>query len=430
MAAVVAGKASLATLYARWAKKTGAPGNDRTDDSPTENARASGAANASLLRALVTDCLRWHFRLQWQLAALLDKPLPAKDAELGALLRIGLLQLQFMQVPTHAAVDETVAAADALHRRHARGLVNAVLRRYLREREQLDARMAEDDEAHLSHPAWFIDALRAEHGPAAEAVFAANNAHPPMWLRVNTQRTTVAAFMARLADAGLNGRGDAELPAAVKLDSPVASFALPGFADGDVSIQDRAAQLAVEFLDAAPGQRVLDACAAPGGKTAALLEQCPTLAEVVAIDHEPARVATLERYLARLQLGATVLCADAAEPQSWWNGQPFERILLDAPCSATGVIRRHPDIKLRRDPQTVAEAVAMQARLLEALWPLLAEDGVLVYVTCSVLKCENEQQIDRFVAATPSARLCRARQFLPGEADGDGFYYACVKKRD
>lgn len=410
VAEIVSGRASLSAYYGRWAAREG--------ESPP------------LLRALVTDCLRWHHRLQWQLEQLLDRPLPAKEAQLAALLRLGLLQLQFMRIPAHAAVDETVAAAAHLGRAHARGLVNAVLRRFGRESAQLAGAMAEHDEARLSHPRWLIDALRRDRPEIADAVLNANNAQPPLWLRVNRLRRSRDAYANELTQAGIEFFVDERLPDALRLAAALPSARLPGFADGVVSVQDRAAQLAADYLDPAPGQRVLDACAAPGGKTAAILERCDALRELVALDSSERRLQTLRDNLARLGLAANVVCADATEASSWWDGQPFDRVLLDAPCSATGVIRRHPDIKLRRTPDDVARVTQTQQALLESLWPVLAKDGRLVYVTCSVLRCENERQIERFVNAHADAVLVEQRQYFPGEADGDGFYYACVKKRE
>jgi 16S rRNA (cytosine967-C5)-methyltransferase len=409
VAAIVAGEDSLGACYTRWA-------HDRGEQ-------------PALLRALVTDCLRWHYRLQWQLERLLDKPLGAGEGTLAALLRIGLLQLQFMRVPDHAAVAETVAAAQFIHRRHAKGLVNAVLRRFLRERCALDAALEGDEQARLNHPAWLIEALRADWPESAQRIFEANNARPPMWLRVNTRRIEPAAWREKLVAAGIDFVLDSEIPAAVRLAEAIPAGEIPGFAAGEVSVQDRNAQLAAGLLDLAPGQRVLDACAAPGGKTAAIVEACADLDTLVALDRSAARVATLERNLGRLGHHATVVCADALETGSWWDGQVFDRILLDAPCSATGVIRRHPDIRLRRTPESIANAVASQRALLESLWPVLALDGRLVYVTCSALRRENAIQIEQFVGANMDAELLFSRQYLPGEADGDGFYYACLKKR-
>lgn len=409
VADVVSGRLSLTDCYGRWAR--------------TEH------ESPALLRALVTDCLRWHHRLQWQLEQLLDRPLPAKEAQLAALLRIGLLQLQFMRIPAHAAVDETVAATRNLRRHHSRGLVNAVLRRFQRESTTLEDKLQHNDSARLSHPEWLISALRDDWHDTAEAICAANNEKPPLWLRVNQQRISMQAYTEKLAAAELEFVADTEQPFAVRVSTPVAGARLPGFSTGEVSQQDITAQRATQFLDPAPGNRVLDACAAPGGKTAAILEQSSELAEVVALDRSASRLVTLRENLDRLGLRATIICADACETSQWWDGRLFDRILLDAPCSATGVIRRHPDIKLRRSPANVASAVTAQQALLNALWPLLAKDGRFVYVTCSVLRCENAAQIEQFTRSNAAAELLTEQQYLPGEADGDGFYYACMKKR-
>ncbi|MGD2166531.1 MAG: 16S rRNA (cytosine(967)-C(5))-methyltransferase RsmB, partial [Gammaproteobacteria bacterium] len=340
VAEVVAGRSSLTTCYSRWARED--------------------SESSALLRALVTNCLRWHHRLQWQLEQLLDRPLPEKEAELAALLRLGLLQLQFMRIPAHAAVHETVAATRALRRQHSRSLVNAVLRRFQREQAELERRLADNVVARVSHPAWFIDALREDWPDAAEDILFANNLPPPLWLRVNRRRITPQAYAEKLSASGIAFVRDTELPQAIRLESAIASARIPGFADGEVSLQDRAAQCSSGYLDLAAGQRVLDACAAPGGKTAAMLEQCSELQEVVALDRSETRVTTLRENLERLGLRATVTCADACETEQWWDGIPFDRILLDVPCSATGVIRRHPDIKLRRTPEDIEHAVQAQ----------------------------------------------------------------------
>ena len=405
LAGVVQDGKSLAALYQAWG---GEPSRD-----------------LALQRALVTGALRWHHRLQWQLGQLLSKPLQRKDAELGALMRIGLLQLQEMRVPDHAAVAATVAATAVIHRKHARGLVNAVLRRFLRERSLLDAQMVEVPEAYWSHPAWFLSIVQSEYPDSASDILAANNEQAPMWLRVNTQRVSVDEYSAELQRAGFTHTRDAELASALLLDAAVTTAELPGFAAGRVSLQDRAAQLAAQYLDLKPGQRVLDACAAPGGKTAHILELCPNLEHLVALDSDPERLTTLGGHLQRLGLQADLQRGDAAATADWWDGQAFDRILLDAPCSATGVIRRHPDIKLRRTLQDVQRCVGLQASILKALWPLLAPGGRCVYATCSVLRCENQSQIDHFLQTVPAAVCVEARQYLPGEANGDGFYYAC-----
>lgn len=383
----------------------------------------------SLLAALVFGALRWHYRLDWQVGRLLSKPLERDQGTLAALLRVGLLQLQELRVPEHAAVSATVDATAVLGLRRARGLVNAVLRRFQREREQLAT--LESEEARFAHPRWLIDAIRTDYPAAWQAILAANNAPAPMWLRVNLLRTTRPTYLDKLAAVGLTGAADTEIGTAVRLEEPAAVDALPGFAEGEVSVQDLSAQRAAALLELEPGQRVLDACAAPGGKTGHILETLAGAGEVWALDRDAGRLERVRDNLERLGLPATLVVGDAASPGAWWDGRAFDRILIDAPCSATGVIRRHPDIKVLRRPMDVERAMALQSRLLAALWPLLAPGGRLVYSTCSVLKRENDDQIAAFRAERPTIDAVEAvasLQLLPEEARGDGFYYACLRK--
>jgi 16S rRNA (cytosine967-C5)-methyltransferase len=385
----------------------------------------------SLLAALVFGALRWHYRLAWQAAQLLTKPLAPSQTVLAALLRVGLLQLQELRIPEHAAVSATVDATALLGLRSARGLVNAVLRRFQREREQLARAQLEVEEARFAHPRWLIDAIRADYPADWQTVLAANNAPAPMWLRVNLLRTTRAAYLAELEQAGMAAEPAPDVACALRLVEPVSVEALPKFSAGHVSVQDLSAQRAAELLDLAPGQRVLDACAAPGGKTGHILEVMAGRGEVFALDRDPARLDRVLANLDRLGLTATLKAGDATTPPDWWDGRPFDRILIDAPCSATGVIRRHPDIKVLRRPADVARAAALQARLLRALWPLLGAGGRLVYATCSVLKSENDAQIGAFRATEPTiepAAGVASMQLLPEEARGDGFYYAWLRK--
>jgi 16S rRNA (cytosine967-C5)-methyltransferase len=384
-----------------------------------------------LLAALVLGALRWHHRLDWQAARLLTRPLEREQAALAALLRIGLLQLEELRIPPHAAVSATVDAAGLIGARAAAPLVNAVLRRYQRERGRLVAE--EPLEARLAHPAWIIEALRADYPEHWLEILAANNELPPLWLRVNRLRATREEYLAKLAAAGVEATPSAQVASAVRLAAPVAVDVLPGFRAGEVSVQDVAAQRAAELLELAPGQRVLDACAAPGGKTGHILELTAGRSEVWAVDRDARRLELVRENLVRLALRATLVAGDATAPQSWWDGKPFDRILLDAPCSALGVIRRHPDIKVVRTPDDVERAVALQGALLRALWPLLAPGGLLVYATCSVLKRENDEQIQAFrrdepTIAADSRDVASSLQLLPGEAAGDGFYYAWLRK--
>jgi 16S rRNA (cytosine967-C5)-methyltransferase len=398
-------------------------------------------------QSLAFGTVRWFFELEGCLATLLDQPAAKLDVEVRALMLVGLFQLLHGATPAHAAVSETVEAARALGRPRASGLVNAVLRRFQRERAAVVAAAHATRAARHAHPDWMLDAFARDWPQAWESIAAAGNAEPPMWLRVNARRTTREDYLARLVSAGLAAEAVAYAPEALRLAEPAAVDALPGFADGDVSVQDAAAQLAPRFLAAAPGQRVLDACAAPGGKACHVAELEPDLAELVAVELDAGRAARIESNLARLRLAARVIVGDCAQPAAWWDGRPFDRILLDVPCSGTGVIRRHPDIKLLRRAADIAGFTTQQAALLRACWGLLAPGGRLVYASCSVLSEENAGVVGAFLAGEPAAVEVTesARLLLPGAlpwrlagpgcalpsgaADADGFYYACLEKK-
>ncbi len=395
---------------------------------PQDNDRA-------FVQALCYGVLRWYWRLDRVLAALTRKPV--KDLDVRLLALIGLYQLQHMRVKPHAAVSETVAAAGA--KSWAKPLLNGVLRAYQRERERIDAEVESDLAAALAHPAWLARHL-ARDWPGQEAeLMRQNNAAPPLTLRVNLARISREACLAKLAAAGLAAQPVTAAPSAVLLEDPVPVERLPGFAEGELSVQDAAAQLAAPLLDLQAGQRVLDLCAAPGGKTAHILESCAGLKEVVAVDIAPERMVRVRENLARAGLSATVIAADATRPEDWWDGQPFDRILVDAPCSATGVIRRHPDIKVLRRPADIDELERTQSRILEAAWSMLAAGGKLLYATCSVLRRENGARVAAFLEAHPEARerpltvdwgvsASPGRQVLTGAANMDGFYYALLEK--
>lgn len=397
-------------------------------------AAAVAPADRALLAELCHGTCRWHPRLDALLAQLAPKPFKSRDADVRALLLVGLYQLVAMRVASHAAVAQTAEAARALGKPWAVALVNAVLRRFLRDRAAIEAAVADDPVATHAHPAWLIDALSAAWPADWPAVLAAANARPPMTLRVNRQRDSVESARARLAASGFAAATLLHAPVALVLERPADVAELPGFAAGQLSVQDAGAQLAAPLLDVRPGQQVLDACAAPGGKTAHLLETCPDAA-VTAIDLDERRLDRVRENLTRLGLAARVAVGDASSPSGAWAEQRYDRILLDVPCTATGVIRRHPDIKLLRRAGDVAALAARQARILDAVWPLLEPGGILLYVTCSLLPQENHQQIDRFLARQPDARPLAldaawgrpagiGRQTLPGEEDMDGFYYA------
>ncbi|MCQ4164132.1 16S rRNA (cytosine(967)-C(5))-methyltransferase RsmB [Tahibacter harae] len=401
--------------------------------------RLADARDRALLSALLHEGARWWLRYDAVLDRLLQKPLRGREPVVHALLVLGLVQLAVLGLPEYAAVAGTVEAARALKRPQLAGLVNAVLRRFLRERAALDAAVGRDRVAHSAHPPWLVQELAADWPDDIDAVLAANNAAAALTLRVNRRRASRADLVERLLAAGHAAAPHAWLADAVVLEESTDVTALPGYAQGHFSVQDGAAQLAPELLDLADGQRVLDACAAPGGKTAHCLEHHAL--DLLALDRDPERLNQVRDNLARLGLQATLAAGDAAEPQAWWDGRPFDRILLDAPCSATGVIRRQPDIRLHRRGGDIARLAAEQQRLLDALWPLLRPGGRLVYATCSVLRRENQQQIEAFLARTPQAaaraavppRFGRAagagRQNLPGGDGMDGFFYAIVEKQ-
>lgn len=387
---------------------------------------------AGFARALCYASLRYA----WSAEALLRR-LSARPPKplIAALLRAGLTELRHLATPAHAAVAETVTAAQQLEA-GAAGYVNAVLRRYLREREALEAALGSELEARFEHPRWLIEHYQRDWPLHWEALCAAGNQAAPMWLRVDARSGTRAAYVEALQAAGLAVQVPATPPLAVCLSEAVAVDRLPGFASGRVSVQDVVAQRVVDELALAPGMRVLDACAAPGGKTAAIAERVADL-DIVAVESDPARVPRLQQTVERCRVQARLHIADAAEPGRWWDGRPFDRILIDAPCSGTGVIRRHPDIKHLRRPSDLAALVATQARLLDALWPLLAPGGRLTYATCSVLALENQAQIAAFLQRTPTARVVErdcdwgvpatpGRQNLTGQDAGDGFYYASL----
>ncbi len=396
------------------------------------------ADQRALTQQLVYGVLRHYSRLDAVAAALLQKPLRARDDDVRFLLLLGLYQCLEMRTPAYAAVSETVSIARKLGKKWAVGLLNATLRRFLRERESLLAGVDRDPAVRYAHPQWMLDYLRASYPEHYEAVLAANNDRAPMTLRVNRLRVSREDYLRRLREAGLVAETHPYAPDALVLEAPVPVERLPGFTDGWVSVQDAAAQLAVGLLDVPPGARVLDACAAPGGKAAHLLERYPDIIELVALDVDAERLARVEENFRRLGLQATLRQADAAEPEQWWDGRPFERILLDAPCSGSGVIRRHPDIKWLRRRNDLPRLAAEQRRLLYALWPLLAPGGKLVFATCSVFPSENQDVVGGFVAESGAEPisidapwgLARGvgRQLLPGERGMDGFYYACLGK--
>ena len=417
------------------------------DDALAAETAACRDGDRALAAEMAYGAVRWHYTLRALTGRLLERPLPKREGPVAALIEVGLYQLWRMRVPDHAAVGETVAACRELGRPRMRGLVNAVLRRFQRERDSLlEAVLANpqaDPEAVWSHPRWLLDALAADWPDEWEAIAAAHNERAPMWVRVNLHRTDAASWRQRLPD-GVEAASLPGVPSALRLSRPLPVEELPGFAAGEVSVQDGAAQLAAPLLGAAPGMRVLDACAAPGGKTLHILESVAGDASVTALDADAGRLERVREALARGGYSAGLLCGDAAEPAAWWDGERYDRILVDAPCSATGVIRRHPDIRMLRRPADVGRLAARQLAMLRALWPLLAPGGRLVYATCSVLRAENTGVVAAFAAAEPEAGVGKPLpddnirdlmqadeagfQLFPGRNGLDGFFYCCIEK--
>jgi len=398
---------------------------------------------SGLLRVLATGTVRWHIRLSAFLDQLAARPAAELAPELRSLALVGLFQLLHTDIAAHAAVAETVEATRLLGHRRAVGFVNAILRRCQREAAAIAVEIDRDTALRTAHPRWLVDALGRDWGQDLETLLAANNEHPPMWLRVNRLRLPTDVYVDLLAEAGMDAVRHPFAPEAVQLAVPVAVEQLPGFAKGDVSVQDAAAQLAAHLLAPRAGHRVLDACAAPGGKACHLLELCPGLEELVALDLSASRLARVRQNLTRLGLEASLVTGDAAVPSEWDDGRGYDRILLDVPCSATGVIRRHPDIKLLRREADLEPLCRSQRSLLDATWKLLRPGGRLLYATCSVLQRENAGIVADFLAAQPEAADVTSAASGPlglptrrgpgyglrtGETGADGFYYACLEK--
>lgn len=402
-------------------------------------------SDRSQVKALAFGTLRWHHRHRRVLEQLLERPLPRRDRLVEALLSVGLFQLVDERQPGYAAVSATVEAARFLRRHHAAGLVNAALRRFQREGEDLLARAADSEEGRYSQPQWLIDRLRRDWPDEWAGILESSLRPPPLWLRVNRMRADAASYAARLrAETGGIATTLDGFPDALRLSRALPVDDIPGFRDGLATVQDAGSQFAAALLAPQGGMRVLDACAAPGGKATHLLEYAGAAIELLALDVDGDRLQRLRDNLKRLGLTAHVVQGDACRPADWWDHHPFDRILLDAPCSATGVIRRHPDIKFLRRESDIAPLAARQLELLECVWPLLRSGGRLLYVTCSVLKEENTAVVRAFLERCPDARMDRGSldhppwarhtaeggiQLLPGPADTDGLYYALMARQ-
>jgi 16S rRNA (cytosine967-C5)-methyltransferase len=391
----------------------------------------------ALLMALLSEGARWWLRFDAAIDQLLEKSLRHKDPAIHALLVLGLVQMDILQLQDYAAVAATVEATRALKRPQLAGLVNAVLRRWQRERVSLIDRLDAKPQTRHAHPEWLAKALARDWPAQAEAVMAADNIEPPLMLRVNRRRITRAALLAQFEASGYAARAHSWLADALVLPHSSDITRMPGFEDGLFAVQDGAAQVAADLAELKDGMRVLDACAAPGGKACHLLERANI--DLTALEVDAKRGERIRQNLMRLRLDAKIVIGDAGAPAGWWKRQPFDRILIDAPCSATGVLRRRPDVRLHRRESDIAAMHEQQRRILSALWPLLAPGGRLIYITCSVLRAENEAIVSELLAEQPDAHALTFAlpagqaaaigwQILPGDGDLDGMYYAVLEK--
>lgn len=399
----------------------------------------------ALAMELANGVLRWYWKLDHLLGQFLKKPLRNKEHDLKLLLLMSLYELVELSTPDYAVVNEAVSTSKVLGKQWAKAMINGVLRNFIRDQEACLRKMESNQEAYYSHPYWLIALLKQDWPDHWQAILKANNQRPPLWLRVNAAQNNTEAYKSLLDEQGLPSSVHDFALQALKLEQGVDVTSLPGFAQGSVSVQDAGAQLAATLLDVKKGQRVLDLCAAPGGKTCHVLELEPDIESMTAVELDEKRMLRVRENLARLNFEAELIVADASE-DSWWDGKPFDRILVDAPCSSTGVIRRHPDIKVLRWEEDIKSLVGVQQKILQQAWQMLAPGGKLLYVTCSVLRQENEAQIANLLttkndvveldligegSSKPWGVACKhGRQLLPGENDTDGFYFCGLSKAE
>ncbi|VAW53433.1 16S rRNA (cytosine(967)-C(5))-methyltransferase [hydrothermal vent metagenome] len=434
----VARQAALKTLKQVFSGQSLSAIQARTIDS-LEDKRDRGLANE-----IVNGVLRWRWQLEFFTSKLLAKALKKKDIDVQLILLMALYELKECRTPDYAIINDAVELSRKVGKKWAAGLVNAVLRRFTREKEVLVESMR-DGQAIYSHPRWILEKVKADWPKNWQQILDANNQRPAFWLRVNQKQYQSEDYQKLLTENDIESQISAfpnqVAASALKLSQGLDVRTLPGFADGAVSVQDVGAQLAAELLEVSGSKQVLDLCAAPGGKTCHLLERYDEIEKVIAVEIEESRVARVSENLQRLQFESRVelIVSDASEYQEWWSGEKFERILIDAPCSASGVIRRHPDIKTLRRESDITSLVEVQASILNAAWQMLAPGGELLYVTCSIFKDENQNQIQAFLSHNNNAtetkidadwgQVCEyGRQLLPGEFDADGFYYCRLKK--
>lgn len=389
-----------------------------------------------LISEIVHGVVRWYWQLDAIAAALLKKPMQAKDRNVYFLLLVGLYQLKYMRIPPYACVSETVNAVSAMNKPWAKGLVNAVLRTYIRNSDR-----ASVDKSNMtgrySHPQWMIDLIRCEWPQHWVEILQANNTRPQMTLRVNLKKCAVEQYLSKLAECGIEAHADETSEVGIRLTKRIRVSKLPDFDQGEVSVQNTASQLVSPLMDIQPGHRVLDACSAPGGKLMHMMEVQPEISDIVAIDVDQSRCLDIRENLKRCRQNAIVLCEDATHPEDWWDGIPFDRILVDVPCSALGIVNKHPDIKHHRSLQDLEGFAKQQQDLLEALLPLVKKGGKLVYTTCTIIASENQTQIAQAVKRHCEFKLeelssryglptgC-GRQRLQGIHDSDGFFYSSL----
>lgn len=389
--------------------------------------------DAALLQELCFGILRTLPELEWYLQQLMAKVMTDKQRVLHYLLMVGIYQLLYTRIPPHAAVAETVNGAVALKRQQLKGLINGVMRQFQRQQQELTEQVKQTNNSYL-HPSWLLLRLQKAYPKNWQQIVAANNQKPPMWLRVNRQYNSRDHYLTLLEQAGIEASADPKRVDAIRLTTPGSVLSLPGFTAGWVTVQDVSAQESVELLQPQNSDYILDLCAAPGGKTTYILEVAPQ-AKVLAVDIDEQRLLRVKENLLRLNQQAEVRVGDGRSPEMWCGNDQFDRILLDAPCSATGVIRRHPDIKWLRRDHDIQKLVEVQKAILNAIWPHLKSGGILIYATCSVLPDENSQQIEQFLANHCDAKLIAiddeqsiGKQYLPSAESGDGFFYAKLQK--
>jgi len=436
----VARQASLKTLKQVFNGQSLSAVQAKTIDS-LEDGRDRGLANE-----IVNGVLRWRWQLEFIISQLLSKPLKTKDSDVQLILLMALYELDECRSPDYAVINESVELVRKSGKKWATGLINAVLRRFTREKEKLQFSF-DTEQARFSHPQWLLEKIKQDWPPDGDygwqQILDANNQRPPFWLRVNQRQGSATNYQQTLSDNAIEAATSEIAEFALKLSHGIDVRQLPGFAEGSVSVQDVGAQLSAQLLNLEKGQRVLDLCAAPGGKSCHILERHKDIDKMVAVELEKHRMLRVEENLQRLKLASAsqveCIVADANDYRQWWDGLPFQRILIDAPCSASGVIRRHPDIKSLRRESDINKLVELQTEILRSAWQMLAVDGELLYVTCSIFKDENQGQVKQFLSENDDAeeikinadwgRLCDyGRQLLPGEFDADGFYFCRLKK--